>query len=47
MAVGLAAATAGVAAFAAVAVTVDRRDARALLARLRPGPVKEGSRFDG
>ncbi|MER6177895.1 lipid II flippase MurJ [Streptosporangium sp. NPDC001681] len=47
VAVGLAAATAGVAAFAAVAMMVDRRDARALLARLRGGPVKEGSGFDG
>ncbi|MER5623007.1 lipid II flippase MurJ [Streptosporangium sp. NPDC002544] len=47
VAVGLAAATAGVAAFAAVAMMVDRRDARALLARLRGGQVKEGSGFDG
>ncbi|WP_433378341.1 murein biosynthesis integral membrane protein MurJ [Streptosporangium sp. CA-115845] len=47
VAVGLAAATAGVAAFAAVAVTVDRRDAQALLARLRGGAAREGSGFDG
>ncbi|MFI6453434.1 murein biosynthesis integral membrane protein MurJ [Streptosporangium amethystogenes] len=47
VAVGLAAATAGVAAFAAVAVTVDRRDVQALLARLRGGAAREESGFDG
>lgn len=47
VAVGLAAAVAGTAAFAAVTVMIDRRDARVLLARLRGAAAKEGSRFDG
>ncbi|MGJ6965567.1 murein biosynthesis integral membrane protein MurJ [Streptosporangium sp. G11] len=45
--VGLAAAVAGVAAFALVALIIDRQDVRALPARLRRGPVGEGSRSDG
>ncbi len=50
VAVGLAAGAAGAAAFAAVAVMIDRKDAQALLARLRRGAVRdaeEGSRSDG
>ncbi|MEU8384915.1 virulence factor MviN, partial [Streptosporangium sp. NPDC048865] len=47
VAAGLAAGVAGVAAFAAVAVMIDREDARTLPARLRRGPATEGSRSDG
>ncbi|MFF3439430.1 murein biosynthesis integral membrane protein MurJ [Streptosporangium sp. NPDC002721] len=47
VAVGLAAGAAGVAVFAAVAMTIDREDAQALLARLRRGPAREESRSDG
>ncbi|GAA4200440.1 lipid II flippase MurJ [Streptosporangium oxazolinicum] len=46
VAVGLAAGVAGVAVFAAVAMTIDRQDAQALLARLRRGSAREGIRSD-
>ncbi|MEU3167333.1 lipid II flippase MurJ [Streptosporangium sp. NPDC006930] len=47
VAAGLAAGVAGVVAFAAVAVMIDRQDVQALAARLRRGAAKEGGLSDG
>ncbi|MFF5246964.1 murein biosynthesis integral membrane protein MurJ [Streptosporangium sp. NPDC000095] len=47
VAAGLAAGVAGVVAFAAVAVMIDRQDVQALAVRLRRGAAKEGGLSDG
>ncbi|MFF5112341.1 murein biosynthesis integral membrane protein MurJ [Streptosporangium sp. NPDC000509] len=47
VAAGLAAGVAGVVAFAAVAVMIDRQDVQALAVRLRRGVAKEGGLSDG